>query len=140
MKLIAKKPCSFGGKKFYIGDEIPVEIVLDPKAQEKMGVLVLVDAAQGHPAPETGDVETAAVTINIHAEEGDMPLDLTAEGLQSVVDILTGEAAEAEPIIKEMTDGDALILLHMIDKRKTVKSAAEARAKELNTEESAGEQ
>lgn len=43
MKLFAKKPCSFCGKKFFIGNEIPSEYVLDPKAQEKMGVLVVVD-------------------------------------------------------------------------------------------------
>ena len=34
MKLIAKKPCSFGGKDFFINDEIPVNAVLNPKQQE----------------------------------------------------------------------------------------------------------
>ena len=43
MKLFAKKPCSFCGKKFFIGDEVPLNYVLDPKAQEKMGVLVVVE-------------------------------------------------------------------------------------------------
>ena len=144
MKLIAKKPCSFGGKKFYIGDEIPVESVLDPKAQEQMGVLVLVDAAQGRPAPapapEVVLKEVDTMTVVIGAKEGDLPLNLTQEGLQAVVDVLTVKPAEAESIIEKMEDGDALILVHIMDSRKAVKEAAEKRAKALNTEESAGEQ
>lgn len=144
MKLIAKKPCSFGGKKFYIGDEIPVESVLDPKAQEQMGVLVLVDAAQGRPAPASAPEvvlkEVDTMTVVIGAKEGDLPLNLTQEGLQAVVDVLTVKPAEAESIIEKMEDGDALILVHIMDSRKAVKEAAEKRAKALNTEESAGEQ
>ena len=36
MRLIANKPCSFGGRQFYIGDEIPANLVADAKTQEKM--------------------------------------------------------------------------------------------------------
>lgn len=138
MKLIAKKPCSFGGKKFYIGDEIPAEFVVDPAGQEKMGVLVRV--AQEHPAPEKIHNEVDTMTVVIRGKEGDMPLNLTRKGLQAVVDVLTVKPADAETIIEKMEDGDALILVHIVDARKAVKSAAEARAKDLNTEESAGDQ
>lgn len=139
MKLIAKQPCSFGGKRFYIGDEIPLALVKEPKTQEKYGILAIVD--EGEQAMEPAD----SVEIIIRAKEGDMPLNLTKGGLQAAVDVLTGTTDDAEPIIKAMSDGDALILIHLIDNRKTVKAAAEARAKELNpeepnTEESAGEQ
>ena len=41
MRLIAKKPCSFNGQVFYIGDEIPSEFVINPKAQEKLGVIAI---------------------------------------------------------------------------------------------------
>ena len=37
MKLIAKQPCSFGGNKYYIGDEIPAEHVLDPRHHGYLG-------------------------------------------------------------------------------------------------------
>ena len=136
MKLIAKKPCSFSGKKFYIGDEIPAGLVLDPSGQEKMGVLVRVNA-QEHPAPapEVSEPAEQTITVIIRADEGDMPLTLTADGLQSVFDVLTAKVAEAEPIIEEMTDGDALILLHITDSRKSVKEAAETRAKAINAEQ-----
>ncbi len=127
MKLIAKKPCSFGGKKFYIGDEIPAEYILDPKAQEKLGVLACVGE----------EITPVTVPIAVQSAKGKMELNITGEGMQSIFDVLTGKANEVEPIIKEMTDGDALILLHITDSRKSIQSAAEARAHEL---EEAGEQ
>lgn len=142
MKLIAQKPCSFGGKQFFTGNEIPAELVLNPNSQAKMGVLAIVpDDAGTTPSvdvTETCPVET--MTVVIHAEEGDMPLNLTAEGLQAVVDVLTSNVEDAEPIVAAMNDGDALILLHLTDTRKTVKTAAEARAQAINAEESEGEQ
>lgn len=146
MKLIAKKPCSFGGERFYIGDEIPVARVLNPRAQEKMGVLAIVPDDVGAPAlvvdPAEPVSDVAMIPVLIHAEEGDLPLNLTQEGIQAVVDVLTSNVDDAEPVIEAMTDGDALILLHAIDGRKGVKTAAEARAQALNgdSEESAGEQ
>ena len=137
MKLFAKKPCSFGGKKFYIGNEVPTEFVLDPKAQEALGVLAIV---ADEPAPEEirKEVETMAVTVR--TKDGDMTLDLTQNGLQAVVDVLTVKPSDAEGIIQQMEDGDALILLDIVDSRKAVKAAAEERAKALIPEESAGDQ
>lgn len=151
MKLIARKACSFGGKKFYIGDDIPVNLVLDPHAQEKMEVLAIVSDDAGAASPAVCEVirnEIDTMTVSIRAKEGDLPLNLTKEGLQNVVDVLTCKPADAVDIIAGMTDGDALILVHITDNRKAVKEAAEARAKALNEEtenpdtpeESAGDQ
>ncbi len=42
MRLIAKKPCSFGGKKFFIGDEIPQNLIVDFVLQEKLGVINII--------------------------------------------------------------------------------------------------
>lgn len=151
MKLIARKACSFGGKKFYIGDEIPAELVLNPRAQEKRDVLTIVldDAGSAPPAgPASVRNEVDTMTVVIRAKEGDLPISLTKEDLQNVVDVLTGNVDTAETIIDEMTNDDALILVHITDSRKTVKVAAEARAKALNEEpenpespeESAGDQ
>ena len=47
MRLIANKPCSFGGKKFYIGNEIPENLVADARLQEKMGVITIVNDSMG---------------------------------------------------------------------------------------------
>ena len=145
MILIAKKPCSFGGKQFFIGDEIPASYVLDPKAQEAMGVLTIVksDAVSG----DTGATATCVkpivladpqMTICVHVDGNEMELEPTDNGLQDIFNVLIGRADDAEAIINEMDDEDALILLHLADGRKTVKALAEARAKAL--QEEAGEQ
>ena len=128
MKLIAKKPCSFGGKRFYIGEDIPEDLVLDPKKQEAMEILTI---AAGDTAVSNG-TSASSITLVIPAPDGDIHLELTPEGLQTVVNVLTGTADDAKPIIEQMTDGDALILLHATDNRKAVKTAAEARAKALS--------
>lgn len=53
MKLIAKKPCRFGGRQFYIGNEVPAELVANPTTQERLGVIAVVDA-EGVPAEQSG--------------------------------------------------------------------------------------
>ena len=42
MKLVANKPCTLSGKRYFIGEEIPAEAVADPVALEKMGVLTVI--------------------------------------------------------------------------------------------------
>ena len=53
-KLIAKKPCSFGGEKFYIGDGIPAGLVADPAVQEKRGILTII--RENEAVVDLGDV------------------------------------------------------------------------------------
>lgn len=137
MKLIAKKLCRFGGKQFYIGEEIPTELVLNPQAQEKMGVLVIVDGdAEGCSQPVVISDPTLTICVNI--DGSDMELEPTDRGLQDIFNVLIGQPSAAKDIINKMTDEDALILLHLSDSRKAVKAAAEERAKSLR--ESAGEE
>lgn len=147
MAYVALKPCCFAGHRFRIGETVPDELIHPGNARNavKMGLIAEHAGEAGAPAktPEPPVIPPVEkMTICIHAEEGDLPLDLTKEGLQAVVDVLTSKVDDAEPIIEAMTDGDALILLHLTDTRKTVKNAAEARAKALNEnpEESEGEQ
>lgn len=135
MRLIALKPCSFGGINFYIGDPIPAELVLDPKMQAQMGVLAIVDES-GEPVVTT-QIEKKSIRVVDLTVNGEH-LSVTVEGLQAFVDAVTANASDAEAIIEQITDGDALILLHCVDGRKAVKAAAETRAKSLLTEE--GEQ
>lgn len=144
MRLFALKPCSFGGEKFYIGDEVPSEYVLNPSAQVQMGVLAEV------PDNGTGDsdcevtpiiVPDSAMTIIVQTENGTTELEPTDEGIQDIFTVLIGKPAGAKAIINKMDDTDALFLLYMADGRTTVKTAVEARIKELNgPQESEGEQ
>lgn len=135
MKLIAQKPCCFD-KQYFPGDEIPVEAVLDPKQQEKRGVLVCVNENGGAAASAPSSIPASTIDINIPTDEGDLALAPSVEGIQSIFSVLTSNVEDAKKIIREMTDGDALILLHMSDSRKGVKDAAEEQAKSLPTEES----
>lgn len=131
MRLIAKKPCSFGGKKFFIGDEIPAEYVVDPAAQEKRRVLAVLGEGEGAEASAPSETTVSTVELTIKAEEGLVAINPSVDGIQAVFDCLGSTVEEAEEIIAQMTDGDALILLHTTDSRKGVKTAAETRAKEL---------
>lgn len=145
MAYVALKPCCFAGRRFLIGETIPDEVVHPGNANNaiRMGLIAKQDGTAvttAVPGEETETHTVETMTVNIHAEEGDLALNLTSEGLQAVVDILTSNVEDAEPIVAAMTDGDALILLHIADTRKSIKTAAEARAKALNEEESAGDQ
>lgn len=131
-RLIALKPCSFGGKKFYIGDEIPAEYVESPERQEKLGALKVVKV-ESEVTEVTENVVIPGPTLEIVVQTNgeEMILEPTDSGIQDVFNVLIGKAAAAETIINQMTDGDALILLHLADSRKAVKEAAMARAKAL---------
>ena len=120
MKLIAKRPCSFGGENFCIGDVIPNAYVLYPKEQEKFGTLTIVNDEEKAVSVASG------YTIKTEAGE----LTVSPADMQSVFDVLLGKAGEVENIINTM-EGDALILLHQAETRKAVKTAIEARAKAL---------
>ena len=132
MAYTALRPCCFSGEKFTVGQSVPAELIRPGVADAlvKMGVI----APQGGQAQAikatSAPVET--VTLTVHAEEGDLALTMSVKALQSVIDVLTGAANQAEGIIAGMTESDALILLHCADSRKTVMAAAEARGKALS--------
>lgn len=144
MKLIAKKPCSFGGERFYIGDEIPVELVQEPKTQEKYGTLAILEGDAVTPAPNVAPIVVSdpELTICVQVDGEEMNLEPTDDGLQDIFSVLIGEPADAIATINKMVDNDALILIHLADRRTTVKKAAKARAEKLAEilQESAGDQ
>ena len=130
MKLIAKKPCSFGGKRFYIGDEIPVELVKEPKTQERYGNLVIVnDEAAAAPAMDPGD--PAGDTTVFAVMVGDTSITLAPENVQTILDVLTANADDAAALIKQMNSVSMLFIVNAADSRKTVQAAAKARAQAL---------
>jgi len=137
MTYVALKPCSFAGQNFRIGEVIQGDLIRPGHAKNLVEMKKI--------APTNGDAEkivipAPAFSIAVNVEEGEMRLEPTEEGIQAIFSVLTGKTAEAEEIVKTMTDADALILLHMSDGRKTIKTAAENRAKEISTEISEGEQ
>ena len=130
MAYIALKPCRFAGQAFKIGEAVPEELISAGAAKNlvKMGIVSSMDGE----APKSSSEGGNSVSVTVKAEEGNMPLELSKDGLQQIFDALTANVENAEKVVKEMTDNDALILLHMSDSRKSIKAVAEARAKALN--------
>ena len=136
MRIIARKPCCFGGKKFYAGDEIPNKLVASPGYLEKQGYVTIVGEDGAPIAPPTRTEikfrEVDGVTINAaDPNGGTLSLKVSKESLQTIFDILGAKAAEAEGMVNTLDEDDALVLLHLYAPRKSIKDAAEARAKVL---------
>lgn len=167
MRLIAKKPCSYGGQQFFIGDEIPTNLVADAEREEKLGVISIVNAEAGVSGQsgtlftqEQVDDMVAEAVANasngftkeqvdeliasaiadvrpIEAEdigftvlvngEGDNATSVScnAEDIQTVIDILQMNAEDGSKAVAEIKSDSALILLHALDTRATVKKAAQ---------------
>lgn len=114
MRLIANKPCRFGGRQFYIGDEIPENIVADAKMQEKMGVITIVNDTEGVPGRESGtfftqeqvekmiaDAVTEAVNNTV------LEMEQKQEKLQEAAGILQGEGFLADGTVVILVKGDS---------------------------------
>jgi len=86
-KLIAQKPCSFGGRMFYIGEEVPEALVADPVRQEKLGVLAAVPDSAGAEAGAAGG-ESQGSPRTYTQEQVDAVL------ARAVADALAGKEAE----------------------------------------------
>ena len=68
MRLIANKPFSSVGRKFYIGNEIPENLVADAKLQEKMGVITIVNDNMGVSGEQSGTLFTQEQVDKMLAE------------------------------------------------------------------------
>lgn len=127
MAYVALKPCRVGGHAFRIGETVPKELIA-PGAEKnllKMGILAATE-----PVPSAADVPEA-LNIRVPVEEGELPLTITKEGLEAAVLAVTSSADDAKRVAAGMADRDALILLDLLDPRKSVQEAAKARAQEL---------
>lgn len=128
---IAKKPCSFAGRDFLIGDPVPEELVLKSRVPNliKTGVLeeITVEAQEG----------VVKFTIPVHAVEGDLSLELNNEEMVQVFDVLQASVEDARIVIDGITSNDVLILLDVSDSRKAVKKLVKDRANVLFPSEEA---
>ena len=154
MKLIARKPCSFGGKQFYIDNEIPEELVADPAVQERLGVLFIVNAdnemlPDGQSGTASGQMFTqeqvdsmiagvyeGTIPISVKDasdEENEQVMEIYArpEEIEQVFSIMQLNAEEGTKVIADVTNENVLILLHAADSRKTIKNAAKEQTGKL---------
>lgn len=137
MRLIANKPCSFGGKNFLIGDEVPANLVLNPNEQIKRGTLSKLNgSADAEPIAKEG-VAIPTFIIPIYKEDGVYNVFVTNEELVVFSEIRQNPGNKAEDkkkiedTIKEITSNDLLIMLDALDGRKVVTVPVMERVNEL---------
>lgn len=138
MKLIAKKPCSFGGKAFFINDEIPASVVLNPKQQEDLGVLTIVsDEEVAAGILETEVLETDFVIPIVKGSDGDtvqaMGVPLNIGEVQEIFSILQMNVEEAAKAIEAVKSENMLIVIYACDSRVGVKKAAQKKVDNLSS-------
>lgn len=131
---IARKPCSFGGKKFFIGDVIPESLVSNPKVQEKMGVLGIVHQDNSIPAPSSEFIGKPLFEIPIVKDNETLKLELSQEQIARAASIMQMGTKEAEEQISGITDNSILIFLNACDSRKAVKTATREQAMKIDGE------
>lgn len=147
MKLIAKKRCSYGGRKFFAGDVIPADIVLNVEREEKLGVISIANDEAGVPEQSGAlysqeqvdemiqsavaelkpfDSDNAGFTVTVKGEGDNVTaVSCSAEDIQSVVDVLQMNADDGAKAVANVQSDSVLILLHALDTRATVKKAAQ---------------
>lgn len=100
MRLIAKKPCSFGGRQFYIGDEIPENLVADGKRQEEYGVITIVKDSEGVSGGQPDSLFTQEQVEKMLAEAIEEAVDNTVRDMKKEQEELltyVAELKETEP-------------------------------------------
>lgn len=137
MRMIANKPCSFGGERFYIGDEIPENLVADARTQEKYGVITIVnddtrvpDGRSGTPFAREYD-SVVPITVKSTADGQYAAIPVRPEEIQQVFSILQMGAEDGARAVADVESENVLILLHAADSRKTIKNAAKEQADKL---------
>lgn len=114
MRLIANKPCSFGGRKFYIGNEIPENLVADAKLQEKMGVITIVNDNMGVSGGQSGTLFTQEQVDKMLADAIEEAVNNTITEMKQkqkeLQEVLQQSAAERKEV-----DSEILMETVMID-------------------------
>ncbi len=82
MRLIANKPCSFGGRQFFIGDAIPENLVADAKMQEKLGVVTIANDTEGVSGRESGTLFTQEQVDKIVADAIEEAVNNTVQEME----------------------------------------------------------
>lgn len=125
MRYIARKPCSFGGKKYLIGEDVPADVVLDGKRQVALGTLATVQ-----------DDKTSTILISLGEEQ----VSLDPEELQRIFDILQAKSEDAVALLQEDTLENVCRVIAVCDSRRAVKTAANrSKGDKENADESSNE-
>lgn len=124
MKLVANKPCNLNGKKYFIGEEVPVEEVVDYASLVKMGLLSVIHDAVPEDNLEECVAMVGEVSFSIPIVKGNetIDLDVTEPQMQDAVKTMQMNADVAVAHIRgDIEDDTTLIIINALDSRATVK-------------------
>ncbi|EET60417.1 hypothetical protein BRYFOR_07613 [Marvinbryantia formatexigens DSM 14469] len=142
MRFVANKPCNMGGKRYFIGEEIPPDEILDPAALEKMGIIhVIHDGIRKESNGREEGMPEVTFSIQIMKEDGMFEIGVTEAQIREVIKTMQMGTRDAVAHIRDaVTDDTVLIILDAADSRVQIKKEAEAKAKEIaGAEESKGD-
>ena len=132
---ICIKGLSLSGIEYEPGDHIPAEAVLPSRVRALVNqkyITAQAGAADAPPEePQERPEEPAPIVIPLTRDGGVYEVVAAPASIVAAACALQLTAEDAAEHIKAMDDETAIILIHALDSRKTVKAAAEARAKEL---------
>lgn len=128
MKLVANKPCTLSGKRYFIGEEIPAEAVADPVALEKMGVLTVIRDGIPVETLEECVASVGEVFFKIEIVKGDkgFDLDVTEPQLQEAVKTMQMNQKDAvahitgtivDGILAQATSNERELTKHLWDQK-----------------------
>ena len=127
---IALKPFRSAGVDYIVDDKVDVSKLNEAQIANLVHKKLIVKTGEDETVlPATPFPET--VTIPVDAEDGTIEVSMTPEQLLAVIAILQLTAEEAAKEVNELTEDAQLVLIHRLDTRKTVKTAAQNRAEAL---------
>ena len=127
---IALKPFRSAGVDYIIDDKVDVSKLNEAQIANLVQKKLIVKTGEDETVlPATPFPET--VTIPVDADDGTIEVSMTPEQLLAVIAILQLTAEEAAKEVNELTEDAQLVLIHRLDTRKTVKTAAKNRAEAL---------
>lgn len=98
MGLIARKPCNFGGKKFFIGDKIPDVLVVNATLQEKLGVIAIVKPDDGGASNNQDILYTQEQVEN-----------MLKEAIEEAVNNTIAEIGQKQAKLEQVESGQSII-------------------------------
>lgn len=135
MAHIAQKPCSFAGKRYRVGEEIPDGVILPGAIKRLIQAGVIAESEAGSLLPASASLEEEqALTIPIIAEDRGGYITMTVEELLGAVEIAQMKEDDIIEAISKVKSEKQLILIDALSKSEAVYEAAETAARKLIAE------
>lgn len=132
---ICAKGLTLGGVAYTPGEDIPAGAVLPSRVRALVRQGYIVAKAEAAPAPAQEPQEPvqvpAPITIPLTKDGGVYEVVATPEDIITAISVMQLTLEEATKVIETIESEETLILIHALDSRKGIKTAASERAEAL---------